>query len=105
MKPEELDELIKNIKWIADLDGEITDDEKNILISVKNNVDEFKIAYKEAIEDGVITNEEEKKLRMLWQKIGIDASKTANDDQIFTMDELIIIGNIFKTIFKGMDKI
>lgn len=103
MIPEELDELLERLQYIAELDGIITEEEKNLLDTVRRNVEKFKQAYTKAWEDNVITLEEKEDLRSLWKNILIETSKAAVEDQVYSKDELSIFFRVFTTLIRNLD--
>ena len=104
MQPDELDELVERLELVAKLNGVITEDEKNLLIIVKENVDKFKIAYVNAMkEGGIFTSEQKEELRTLWKNILLESSKQAIEDQVYSQEELRIIFNIFSVLIKNLD--
>ena len=103
MKPEELDEMMKQLIFVANIDGIWSEEEDKIIQSVKNNTSIFKKAYKEAWEDDVLTEDEKEKLRTLWKNIMAESTQVAKKDDILSKDEISLIFRIFSSLMKNLE--
>lgn len=100
MDPDKLFKLINDLKEIMNADNKITKDEKNILDKVTSDVDTFKKAYKNAMDDNVITNDEYVTLAALWDKIYDESYKVAMTDNKLSDDEAAMVFKVFDALKK-----
>lgn len=100
MDPDKLFKLINDLKEIMNADNKITKDEKNILDKVTSDVDTFNKAYKNAMDDNVITNDEYVMLAALWDKIYDESYKVAMTDSKLSDDEAAMVFKVFDALKK-----
>ena len=100
----EIGGMFKDLSKIVLADGTITSDERKLILTLNKDVNKFVGAFIEAIEDDVITQEENNQLKRLWLKIQENAEETAMIDQKITPDERKILIRIAETISKRLDK-
>ena len=103
MKPEELDKMVETLIYVSGMDGNLTQEEKNIIEVVKKNVEDFKKAYVDAWSDNILTEDEKFHLRTLWKNIMLETTKTAIKDQKYSKDELSLVFRIFSALIKGLE--
>jgi hypothetical protein len=86
-----LQEIIKSITSAARADGKITDEEAELLESVQINVLIYDQALEDALDDGIISDEENDTLNGLKHQILNDAYDIANISEGVSEDEIKIL--------------
>ena len=89
MNPQQLYKLITDLKKIMEKDGKITLEEKEILDSVTKSVEHFTHVYNKALENNVLTDDEQINLTVLWDKIYNDSYEVAMKDNLLAAVHLI----------------
>ena len=94
------DDLFKELFEQAFSDGVITDEEYELIQQVELDVDNLNLALTKALEDGVITAQENAELNELKAKLLDQANKKALSDGIVDEDEQGILSKLSELIGK-----
>ncbi|MFQ6136957.1 MAG: hypothetical protein ACE5PM_07240 [Candidatus Hydrothermarchaeales archaeon] len=82
-------------------DGYISEEEHALLDTISGNYGIYESSLKDALEDGIIDDDEEVRLRNLRKKIYEVALSTALNDGVITDDEKAILDHLKKSV--GLD--
>ena|SRR3972149_1079218 len=98
MNIERLRELVRDLLPIAMKDGAMTEEERGVIESVKENVEAFAKAYMKAMEDGIITDEENASLLELWEDVYRRPLERAKKDRKISKEELQMLLRVLHTV-------
>ncbi len=82
-----LTNLVRDFMIIAERDGEISDDEKDLINSVKVDLEVYFDALEKANEDNIITIEERAALEKIKEEIMENVVNVARQDEVVTKEE------------------
>ena len=82
-----LTNLVRDFMIIAERDGEISDDEKDLINSVKVDLEVYFDALEKANEDNIITIEERAELEKIKEEIMENVVNVARQDEVVTKEE------------------
>jgi tellurite resistance protein len=94
-----LDRLEKSIVE----DDNVSNEEKQLLVSIRDNVGQYKDLMDEAMADNIVSDEEYRRIHIIEKKIIQDASAIAFSDGKVSDDEKKIMGQIIE-IFESINK-
>ena len=94
----EVGKIFKDLTKVALADGTITSDERQILETVRQDINKFVKAYIRALDDKKITEKETEELKACWTNVLTHAKTTANKDGIITPDERAMLVRISKSV-------
>lgn len=97
-KLERMKKALNLITQKAEQDGKITDEEKTILNSVKNNVEEYATYLEKALEDNIIDEKERNQLIDLEESIYAEAYFSAMNDNKLDGDEVLLLKTLIRSI-------
>ena len=94
----QLNVIIQELSNIANRDGLITDEEKEIISQVEFDSNFYELMLSDALEDGIITDEENEKLHDISQSMLQRAEIIANIDGKLSEDEKALIEKLTEII-------
>ena len=98
---QDLPRLMKKIADLAKQDGEITDEEYDILQSLSFDVAEYMIALEDSLADGKIDKFERETLINLKSKIISNARTVAIKDGVVSQDEMALLNKMIEILDKN----
>ena len=94
----QIDRFIEMIGDIADQDGTISRDEQALLDSIFNDLSNYRVLVLDALDDGVITKEEESQMQTFRERILENANSMAMRDGEFTDDEEQLLESLLEFV-------
>jgi hypothetical protein len=91
-----IDEFIDKIGDLAEEDGQITKDEMIILDGMMNDLSDYRLLVMEALDDGQITNEEQREMQKLKESILQHINNIAMADGDISNEEKFLIDRLNK---------
>jgi uncharacterized tellurite resistance protein B-like protein len=99
-------EFVKDLVEIANRDGIVSDDEKNLISSIENEIKKYSEELEKSMEDGILDRNE--KLRLMNQRLTLvrKVFDTVQADMKITMDEQDIMDEAMKRLseLSGMEE-
>ena len=96
----DIGKMMGDLSQIVIKDGKVTSDEKQLLQSIRLDINKFVKAYIKALDDKKITQKETDRLLTLWRKIYSHAEETANLDGVITSDEQSMLLRVAESVLK-----
>jgi hypothetical protein len=89
-----IDEFIDKIGDLAEEDGQITKAEMTILDGMMNDLSDYRLLVMEALDDGEITNEEQREMQKLKESILQHINNIAMADGDISTEEKFLIDQL-----------
>ena len=96
----DIGKMMGDLSQIVIKDGKVTSDEKQLLQSIRLDINKFVQAYIKALDDKKITQKETDRLLTLWKKIYSQAEETANLDGVITSDERNMLLRVAESVLR-----
>ena len=94
----QIDRFIEQIGEIADKDGTITKEEQAILDTIFNDLSNYRVLVLDALDDGVITPQEEEQMKNSRERILENANAMAMADGQFSDDEEQLLDSLLEFV-------
>ncbi|MHA2504598.1 MAG: hypothetical protein ACXAE3_17220 [Candidatus Kariarchaeaceae archaeon] len=90
--------LMEDLIDLAMSDAQISDEEKQMLFSINDNLALYAKSIIETVSDGKVDDDEKNLLKELEQKIITEANIIANDDSSISEDEKTLLNQLVSTL-------